>query len=74
MPYNVAVIDAHPDPDPARYVHALATTYADGAQEAGHDVRAVRLADHTIFPLVSRDSRVNDLVPAGVTPGQDAIS
>jgi putative NADPH-quinone reductase len=73
MSRHIAVIDAHPDPDPARYVHALAAAYAEGAREAGHEVRDIRLADHSIPPLISRDSWTHDRVPIGVKPGQDAI-
>ncbi len=73
MPRHIAIIDAHPDPNPARYVHALASSYADGAREAGHEVREVRLADHSIPSLVSRESWTHDRVPVGVRPGQEAI-
>jgi putative NADPH-quinone reductase len=74
MSRHIAIIDAHPDPDPARYVHALAAAYADGAREAGYEIRDVRLADHAILPLVSRDSWTHDRVPVGVKPGQEAIA
>jgi putative NADPH-quinone reductase len=73
MSRHIAIIDAHPDPDPARYIHVLAAAYVDGAREAGYEVRDIRLADHSIPPLVSRDSWTHDRVPIGVKPGQDAI-
>ena len=31
MTKRITIIDGHPDPDPARYVHALAEAYAAGA-------------------------------------------
>lgn len=42
---RIGVIDGHPDGDAARFCHALVDAYADGAREAGHEVRSLRLAD-----------------------------
>lgn len=41
---RIAIIDGHPDADPARFVHALASRYADGALAAGHELRRIDLA------------------------------
>lgn len=46
---NIAIIDAHPDPD--RFCHALATDYAEGALNSGHGVRRIDLAAPD-FPLL----------------------
>jgi len=46
---RILIIDAHPDPDPARFIHALAAAYQSGAQ--GHETRLLRLADVDI-PLL----------------------
>ena len=46
---KILVIDAHPDPDPARFVHALAQAYARGA--AKHDLRQLKLAGID-FPML----------------------
>ncbi|MCW3837886.1 NAD(P)H-dependent oxidoreductase [Sphingomonas canadensis] len=51
MPRKIALIDAHPDPDPARFVHALAVAYAEGAEAGGHAVRRIDLA-RLDFPLL----------------------
>lgn len=51
MTRKVLVIDAHPDPDPARFGHALAQAYEDGAREAGCETRRIVLADLE-FPLL----------------------
>jgi putative NADPH-quinone reductase len=48
---RILLIDGHPDPDPARYGHALASAYADGATGAGHALRRVEVADLD-FPLL----------------------
>jgi putative NADPH-quinone reductase len=42
---NILVIDAHPDPAPGHFVHALALKYAAAAGAAGHLVQTVRLAE-----------------------------
>jgi putative NADPH-quinone reductase len=42
---NILVIDAHPDPAPDHFVHALALQYAAAAGAAGHLVQVVRLSE-----------------------------
>jgi len=51
MAKNIAVIDGHPDPDKGRFCHALAAAYAKAAQDAGHMVRLIAIAD-TEFPIL----------------------
>jgi putative NADPH-quinone reductase len=48
---RIAIIDGHPDPDGARFVHALAGAYEAGARDAGHDVRRMLVAEID-FPLI----------------------
>jgi putative NADPH-quinone reductase len=73
MTKKIALFDAHPDPDPARFVHALAAAYAAGGREAGHEVRPIMLGGLDIPILRSRDEWMNRPVPDIVRPGQDAI-
>ena len=42
---RITLIDGHPDPDPGRFVHALADTYAAAALAAGHEVRRIVVAE-----------------------------
>jgi putative NADPH-quinone reductase len=42
---RIVVIDGHPDPDRARFCHALAAACADAAQQAHHEVRTIIPAD-----------------------------
>jgi putative NADPH-quinone reductase len=51
MRQNILVIDGHPDSTPARYCHALALAYADGARTMGNQVRLLRLSDLAVEPL-----------------------
>lgn len=46
---KILIIDGHPDPNPARFVHALAQAYADGASD--HEVRHLKLAEINV-PLL----------------------
>lgn len=50
-PRNIIIIQGHPDPGPPRLCHALAASYAAGAQEAGHAVRWAHVGSLE-FPLL----------------------
>jgi putative NADPH-quinone reductase len=60
---HILIVDGHPDAAPARFVHALAKAYLDGARSAKHEVRAITLAELD-FPLL----RSNDAFLTGVPP------
>ncbi len=51
MAANVLIIDGHPDPEKGRLCHAIASSYADGAEKAGHEVRRIDVAILD-FPIV----------------------
>jgi putative NADPH-quinone reductase len=74
MAKKIAIFDAHPDPDPARFVHALAREYASGAREAGHEMRAIMLAGLNVPILRTREEWMDKPVPAAIQPGQAAIT
>ena len=70
---NILVIDGHPDPDRARFVHALADAYARGAKSGGHDVRRIDLATLD-FPLLrSRADWAEAPPPPAIAAAQDDI-
>ena len=62
MKSNILIIDGHPDPCAKRLVHALADAYRQGAQQAGHEVKVVRLADLN-FPLLRSQSDYEEEQP-----------
>ena len=72
-PRKIAIFDAHPDPDPARYVHALADAYCEGARGAGYEIRNIKLGDINMPILHSREDWMHNDAPEGVKPGQEAI-
>ena len=44
MHQRILILEGHPDPRPARFCHALAEAYAEGAAAAGHELRRVSVA------------------------------
>jgi len=46
---RILLVDAHPDADPAHFVHALAAAYADAARAAGHEFRPIEQAKLTLL-------------------------
>lgn len=73
LPRRVAIIDAHPDPNTDRYVHALAEAYCRGAHEGGHEVRLIALGDINIPLLHSRTSWLHEPLPVDLEEAQAAI-
>jgi putative NADPH-quinone reductase len=67
---RVLIIDGHPDADDARFVHALARSYAQGAAAGGHDVRRIDVAK-LAFPLLrSRDAWEHEVPPMAIAAAQ----
>lgn len=66
MRRRIAIIDGHPDPDPARLCHALAQAYADGAEAEGHEARAITVS-RLDLPLLRSASEWQ------TTPGLSAL-
>lgn len=73
MPRRIALIQAHPDAAGGHLCHALAQAYADGAREAGHEVRVIDVA-RLDFPLLrSQKDWLDGELPASLRPAQDDI-
>jgi putative NADPH-quinone reductase len=74
MGKKIAIIQGHPDADPARYGQALASAYARGAEEAGHEVKLVHVAALE-FPLVrSAQEWQEGAAPACIREAQEKIA
>jgi putative NADPH-quinone reductase len=69
---NILLIDGHPDPDPGRFVHALADAYAAGTQAGGHAVRRLDLATMEI-PILRSRSEWTAAPPPAIAAAQDDI-
>jgi len=69
---KVLIIGGHPDPDPARFIHALGDAYATGAK--GHRVRQFKLAELD-FPLLrSAADWMEGAPPASIASAQADIA
>ena len=67
------LIQGHPDASEPHLCHALASVYSEGAEEAGHTVRRVDVAQLD-FPLLrSQKDFETGSVPANLKPAQDDI-
>lgn len=51
MGRRILIIQGHPDGSRRHFGHALAEAYAQGAREAGHELRMIRVAE-LAFPLL----------------------
>lgn len=71
---RIVLIDGHPDPDPARFVHALADTYAAAATAAGHEVRRIDVAGVAFELLSSRSAWENGPMPRAIAEAQEDIA
>jgi len=72
MTKRVAIIQGHPDPAGPHLLHALADAYAEGAIEAGHEVRRIEVAKLE-FPLLRTqvEFETGALPPTLVQPRDD---
>ena len=69
---KILIIDGHPDGDRARFVHALADAYAEGAKDR-HDVRRIELAKLD-FPLIrSQRAWAEDPPPPSLAKAQQDL-
>ena len=73
MPQNVLILQGHPDAGAGHLCHALADSYAQGAQEAGHDVRRIDIGTLD-FPLLrSQKQWEAGALPPALQPAQEDI-
>lgn len=70
---RILLIQGHPDASARHLCHALASSYVTGAQEAGHTVRQIDVAQLD-FPLLrSQKDFETGVVPASLKSAQDDI-
>ena len=72
-PRRILLIQGHPDPAGGHLCHALAQAYADGAREAGHELRLVDVAQLD-FPLLRSQKEWHEgALPPALAPAQQDI-
>jgi putative NADPH-quinone reductase len=69
---RIALIDGHPDPRRAHFVHALADAYAEGAQ-GRHEVRRIDIAELDFPVLRSPEQWREGPLPEGLAEAQQAM-
>ena len=65
MGRRILIIDGHPDFRAERYIHALAQAFHEGAEQAGHEVRQIRVSELN-FPLLRRSEDFESGMPPPV--------
>ncbi len=73
MPKRILLIQGHPDPAARHYGHALAAAYAEGARQAGHEVREVVVAALEFPLLQTKDDWDHNPPPPALRDAQEAI-
>ena len=73
MPRRVVIIQGHPDPDPNRFCRALAAAYAEGAKEAGHEIRRIEVAELDFPILRTEEDFQSGTAPEAIRAAQEAI-
>ena len=72
-PRRILLVEGHPDPSPQRLQHALADAYAQGAQDAGHELRRFQLAALDVPLLRTAHEWHHGALPPDLQPVQDAM-
>lgn len=73
MSRHILIIQGHPDAEAEHFGHALAAAYRRGAEQAGHRVEEVRLAEIDYPMLRSEAEWTEGEVPAQLMPVQEQI-
>ena len=70
---RICIIQGHPTPGEKHFGHALARAYAQGAADAGHEVKTIRVADLEFPILRSKQDWDEGQVPPAIRKAQEAI-
>ena len=71
---RILILQGHPDNSTPHLCHGLASAYADGARDGGHEVRSVDVAAID-FPLLrSQQAWEHESLPPALLPAQRDIA
>lgn len=74
MPKHIVIIQGHPDPGRKHLCNALGDAYQQGAQQAGHEVKLIEVAQLE-FPLLrSKEEHEHGKPPEAIHEAQTVIS
>lgn len=71
---HILIVDGHSDRSEARSCHALAAAYGEGAQQSGHDVRVVTIAELDSPVLRSQGEWMHGTLPPQLNEAQGAVN
>jgi putative NADPH-quinone reductase len=73
MTRRISIIQGHPDAAVRHYGHALADEYAKGAEDGGHEVKRIEVAQLDFPFLRTKDEFEKGLPPESIKQAQEAI-
>ena len=73
MPKHITIIQGHPDGHVKHFGHALADAYARGAEEAGHELRHIPVAELDFNLLRSKQEWEETAPPDSIAKSQEMI-
>lgn len=73
MAGRILIVLGHPDSRSGRYNHALVAAYREGAEQAGHEVRTLAVADLEFPLLQSKEEFDTGEVPPAIRDAQALI-
>lgn len=73
MAKRIVIIQGHPDAAARHFSHALADEYAKGAEDGGHEVRRIDVAQLEFPILRTKDDFEKGVAPEAIKQAQDAI-
>ena len=74
MRKHIAIIQGHPDTSVRHYGHALADEYAKGAEDGGHEVKRIEVAQLEFPILRTKDDFEKGVAPEMIKQAQSTIS
>jgi len=74
MAQRIVTIQGHPAPDSGHFGHALMGAYTEGAQETGHEVKHVEVAQLNFPILRTREDWEGGTTPEAIYQSQQAIT
>src|SRR5690349_6173957 len=73
MSRRIVIVQGHPEPHSEHYGHALARAYREAAEQAGHQVKEIRIADLD-FPILRSKADWDKQPIADIEQAQYAIA
>jgi putative NADPH-quinone reductase len=71
---RIAIIQGHPDPRGERFGHAAASAYANGAREAGHEIKSIDVARLDFELLRSKEEWENGTPADAILEAQRIVN